>query len=57
MQKAVYIISGVMTLNSMDEVKWLKANTGKEPALLGLDFMHCGRGYGWYNDNDQTMTP
>lgn len=46
------IISGAMTLNSMDEVKWLKANTGKEPALVGLDFMHCGRNYNWYNDEE-----
>jgi mannan endo-1,4-beta-mannosidase len=46
------IISGAMTLNSMDEIKWLKANTGKEPALVGLDFMHCGQGYTWYNDEE-----
>jgi len=46
------IISGAMTLNSMDEINWLKANTGKEPALIGLDFMHCGRGYSWYNDEE-----
>lgn len=45
------IISGVMTLNSMDEVNWVKANTGKEPALIGLDFMHCNRGYTWYDEN------
>lgn len=45
------IISGAMTLNSMDEVNWLKANTGKETALVGLDFMHCGRGYNWYNND------
>ncbi|MGK7391024.1 MAG: glycosyl hydrolase [Candidatus Cyclobacteriaceae bacterium M2_1C_046] len=45
------IISGVMTLNSMDEAIWLKENTGKEPALLGIDFMHSGRGYDWYNDS------
>jgi mannan endo-1,4-beta-mannosidase len=44
------IISGVMTLNSFDETNWLKTNTGKEPALIGLDFMHSGRGYTWYND-------
>jgi mannan endo-1,4-beta-mannosidase len=44
------IISGVMTLNSFDETQWLKTNTGKEPALVGLDFMHSGRGYTWYND-------
>ena len=44
------IISGVMTLNSFDESDWLKQQTGKEPALLGLDFMQCNRGYTWYND-------
>ena len=46
------IISGAMTLNSMDEIRWLKSNTGKEPALVGLDFMHCGQGYTWYNDEE-----
>ncbi len=46
------IISGAMTLNSMDEINWLKSNTGKEPGLIGLDFMHCGRGYTWYNDEE-----
>ena len=46
------INSGVMTLHSMDEVNWLKTNTGKEPALLGLDFMHCARGYTWYNNEE-----
>jgi mannan endo-1,4-beta-mannosidase len=46
------IISGVMTLNSMDEVMWLKTNTGKEPALVGLDFMHSGRNYNWYDDEE-----
>lgn len=44
------IISGVMTLNSFDEINWLKTNTGKEPAILGLDFMHSGRNYTWYDD-------
>jgi mannan endo-1,4-beta-mannosidase len=46
------IVSGVMTLNSFDESSWLKTNTGKEPALIGLDFMHSGRGYAWYDDLD-----
>jgi beta-mannanase len=46
------IISGAMTLQSMDEINWLKSNTGKEPALIGLDFMHCGRGYSWYNNEE-----
>ncbi len=44
------IISGVMTLNSFDETEWLRLNTGKEPAIIGLDFMHSGRGYTWYDD-------
>jgi len=44
------ILSGVMTLNSFDETNWLKANTGKEPAIVGLDFMHCNRNYNWYDD-------
>lgn len=44
------ILSGVMTLNSFDETNWLKTNTGKEPAIVGLDFMHSGRGYNWYDD-------
>lgn len=44
------IVSGVMTLDSLDEAMWLKEKTGKEPALLGIDFMHSGRGYDWYND-------
>ena len=46
------IISGAMTLNSMDEINWLKSKTGKEPALVGLDFMQCGRSYSWYNDEE-----
>lgn len=44
------IISGVMTLNSFDETNWLKTNTGKEPAIVGLDFMHSGRDYTWYDN-------
>ncbi|RDC61824.1 glycosyl hydrolase [Adhaeribacter pallidiroseus] len=49
------IISGVMTLNSLDEATWLKQNTGKEPALLGIDLMHSGRGYTWYNDKQPVI--
>lgn len=41
------IISGVM---DMADANWLKTNTGKFPALIGLDFMQTGRGYDWYND-------
>jgi mannan endo-1,4-beta-mannosidase len=43
-------LSGVMTLNSFDETNWLKEHTGKEPAIIGLDFMHSGRGYTWYDN-------
>ncbi|NQU86051.1 MAG: hypothetical protein HQ541_09850 [Mariniphaga sp.] len=46
------IISGAMTLHSMDEINWLNSNTGKKPAIVGLDFMHCGRNYNWYNDEE-----
>jgi mannan endo-1,4-beta-mannosidase len=43
------IISGV---SEMTEVDWLKTNTGKSPALVGLDFLFCGRGYtSWYDEN------
>ena len=42
------IISGVM---DMAESNWLKINTGKSPALVGLDFLFCGRGYTWYNES------
>jgi len=41
------IISGVM---DMPDANWLKTNTGKFPALIGLDFMQTGQGYSWYND-------
>lgn len=44
------IISGVMTLGSFDETNWLKTTTGKEPAIIGLDFMHCNRNYNWYDN-------
>lgn len=44
------IISGVMTLSRFDETNWLKSNTGKEPAIIGLDFMHCNRNYNWYDN-------
>ncbi|MBO9699969.1 MAG: hypothetical protein J7604_07145 [Sporocytophaga sp.] len=44
------IVSGVMTLESFDETNKLKTQTGKEPGLMGLDFMHNNRGYGWYDE-------
>lgn len=42
------IISGVSEITEAD---WLKTNTGKSPALVGLDFLFCGRNYNWYDDN------
>lgn len=46
------IISGVMTLYTNDEVIWLKQNVGKEPALVGIDFLFTNRNnQSWYNDN------
>jgi mannan endo-1,4-beta-mannosidase len=50
-------ISGAMTLQggeeySMVEPNWLYQNTGKYPALLGLDFMHqTGKESAWYYDD------
>ena len=49
------ILSGVMTLESFDETRWLKENTGKEPAILGLDFMHNNRGYNAWFDEEQPI--
>ncbi|MBA4409646.1 MAG: glycosyl hydrolase [Bacteroidota bacterium] len=43
------IISGV---SEVSEATWLKTNAGKSPALVGLDFLFCGRNYTWYNEND-----
>jgi mannan endo-1,4-beta-mannosidase len=51
------IISGVMTLKSLatntNETLYLKSVTGKEPALLGLDFMdHTGSTNNYKNNPD-----
>jgi mannan endo-1,4-beta-mannosidase len=44
-------LSGVMTLNSFDEVVRVKALSGREPAIVGMDFMHHHRGYmAWFNE-------
>jgi mannan endo-1,4-beta-mannosidase len=48
------ILSGTMTLDSYDEIKWLSDNALKKPAIIGLDFMHCNRNYDWY-DNEQPI--
>ncbi|MEI8115146.1 MAG: glycosyl hydrolase, partial [Bacteroidia bacterium] len=43
------IISGV---SNVEEADWLKTNTGKSPALVGLDYLFCNRGYtSWYDEN------
>lgn len=43
------IISGV---SEVGEADWLKSNTGKSPALVGLDYLFCNRGYtSWYDEN------
>lgn len=42
------IHSGVM---DMKEAGWLQANTGKYPALLGLDLMNHTRNYSWFDKN------
>lgn len=43
------IISGV---SNVEEADWLKANTGKSPALVGLDYLFLDRGYeSWYDEN------
>ena len=43
------IISGV---SEVSEADWLKTNTGKSPALVGLDYLFCNRGYtAWYDEN------
>jgi mannan endo-1,4-beta-mannosidase len=42
------IHSGVM---DMAEAEWLKTNTGKYPALLGLDLMNHTRTYSWFDKN------
>lgn len=46
------IISGVMTHRSMDEILWLQSKTGKKPALIGIDFLFCGRNYSWYDEDE-----
>lgn len=49
------IISGAMSLNSIAESsQWLdfiKTNTGKEPALMGIDFLQGLKNSTWYDDN------
>ncbi|MBE0667269.1 MAG: hypothetical protein IH593_06285, partial [Bacteroidales bacterium] len=41
--------SGAMSLSAKEEAEWLFTNTGKYPALIGLDFMNHNRDWGWYD--------
>lgn len=43
------IHSGAMSLNAKEEADWLFAQTGKYPALIGLDFMNHNRSYPWFD--------
>jgi len=43
------IHSGAMSLNAKEEAEWLFSQTGKYPALIGLDFMNHTRNYSWYD--------
>ena len=38
-----------MSLNAKEEAEWLFAQTGKYPALIGLDFMNHNRNYSWFD--------
>jgi mannan endo-1,4-beta-mannosidase len=49
------MLSGVMTLNSFDEVKRVQAISGKTPAVVGMDFMHHHRGYTAWFDEEQIV--
>ena len=43
------IHSGTMSLNAIEEAQWLYSQTGKYPALIGLDFMNHTRDWSWYD--------
>ena len=43
------IHSGAMSLNAKEEAEWLFTQTGKYPALIGLDFMNHTRNYSWFD--------
>ncbi|MDX9903804.1 MAG: glycosyl hydrolase, partial [Bacteroidales bacterium] len=43
------IHSGAMSLNAKEEADWLLAQTGRYPALIGLDFMNHTRNYSWFD--------
>jgi beta-mannanase len=43
------IHSGAMNLNAKEEADWLFQQTGKYPALIGLDLMNHTRNYSWFD--------
>lgn len=43
------IHSGTMSLNAIEEAEWLYSQTGKYPALIGLDFMNHTRNWSWFD--------
>jgi hypothetical protein len=43
------IHSGAMSLNAKEEADWLFSQTGRYPALIGLDFMNHNRNYSWFD--------
>jgi len=43
------IHSGTMSLNGIEEAEWINSQTGKYPALIGLDFMNHNREWSWYD--------
>jgi len=43
------IHSGTMSLNGIEEAEWLYSQTGRYPALIGLDFMNHNRNWNWYD--------
>ena len=38
-----------MSLNAKEEAEWIFSQTGKYPALIGLDFMNHTRSYSWFD--------
>lgn len=43
------IHSGAMSLNAKEEADWLFTQTGKYPALIGMDFMNHTRNDSWFD--------
>lgn len=41
--------SGAMSLNAKEEADWIHSQTGKYPALIGMDFMNHTCEYNWYD--------